>query len=344
MEARTATPGPITVSGVLVLPAGTSAELYAGPSANSSIIGRVPSGATVPLLGPAVPAEGHPGYYWYNVAVGGISGWVFHQEIGARPKATVSGNFVLGPGRSGVLFASPGSNSQIVGRVPTGATLFLLGPVVPADGRAGFYWYNAQYGGVTGWLFLEDIGDTPIIVASEQTASTTPSSAPILPVSPSYAASNTQATPLQTGRWIDPQGRFTIEVPRTWRVTRDATVSSNVVELDSGDDVFVFIDVYAQDGPARQGIEGFHQRHLSSTTRTYTDGNITDVAFGGASSGALMGYQSTSNSDRSDIHTGTVWYLDSGDRQFVIEAYATGATFRRLDEVNAIVSSIEFGR
>lgn len=177
--------------------------------------------------------------------------------------------------------------------------------------------------------------DIPLKIAPRPTPTPLPTLAPTVPPTPRPASANLTA-------WTDPEGRIRLQYPSSWKATRDNS-TGNVLEVDSPDDVFLFVNIFNLDRPASEGIQGFHQRHVTSTTRSYTDGSIQTTRVGGAS-GAVMGYLSANKSGNPDPHAGKVWYVDSGGKQFVIEVYATGTSLRRTDEINAIINSITFLR
>lgn len=55
-----------------------------------------------------------------------------------------------------------------------------------------------------------------------------------------------------------------------------------------------------------------------------------------------MEFQTVSVKNAADVHTGVVWYIDGPDRQYVIEAFASGTTFRSRDVISSIITSIRF--
>ncbi len=158
-------------------------------------------------------------------------------------------------------------------------------------------------------------------------------------------------TPVPTQRpatattWTDSERKISIAyIDQQWRATRDASDQYNILELDSVDGVFLYLSKYTRGtaqsaGNALMGIQGYRDRQAKRTDRTYTQGSIQQGrADGGAA--ASMEFQSTSKTNRSDVRTGIAWYIDGPDRQFVIEAFANGTTFRRRDEVATMINSI----
>ncbi len=128
-------------------------RLRSGPGTTYSITGRLPSGATVPVLGRSAASD------WFQVTYSGLTGWV------AASYCTVSGDLsavpVTEPAAPAVLSATgvtaaavqslriraePGFNGRTIGLLPAG-----LG--VPVAGRnEANSWLQIIYNGAPGWV------------------------------------------------------------------------------------------------------------------------------------------------------------------------------------------------
>jgi hypothetical protein len=165
---------------------------------------------------------------------------------------------------------------------------------------------------------------------------------PTIPVTrlPQPTPARQPITGQQTNVWKDTQGRIQIKYPNGWKATVDPSSPGNILELDGPDNVFFYINIYSRDSAAGTALQGFHARHLASTTRNYNDEAIISTRVGGAPA-ATMRYSSKLK-DGSDPHTGAVWYVDSGNNQFVFEVYAVGTAASHADDINAIMASVSF--
>lgn len=153
-----------------------------------------------------------------------------------------------------------------------------------------------------------------------------------------------KAIPRPTVPWTDSERIISLAYPQEWRATRNATDQNNILELDSPDGVFFYLSKYPQSrsnsaNSVWAGINGYRDRQLKRTDRSYQQGPIGKTSVDGGYE-AFMEFTSVSRSNPSDIRTGVVWYIEGDVQEFVIEAFATGPTFRRRNEVSAIIDTV----
>ena len=159
---------------------GTTMNFRADPMMTGSVIGSVPQGATVTVL------KSQNG--WDYISYNGVNGWIHGGNVSSQPAASTSASATgtaaassagSSSGSSGqtvkVLYgmnfrATPGMDGRIMGGVPAGTKVQLLGS---SNG-----WDKIVYNGVTGWIAsgrTTAVGSTASAAASVSTGSSSSS-------------------------------------------------------------------------------------------------------------------------------------------------------------------------
>ncbi len=151
--------GPVGPIGNVVNVRGLS--LRTGPYLGASLIGVLVPGIAYPVLAQNTDEGG--GYTWYQVRDGDKVGWAsgrylvvsngtppyattVFEQIDALPDTGVTGE----PNAFMNIRRRPSTRSQIIGQVPWGGRVTILGQTL----RAGVsYWMHIRYEGITGWIY-----------------------------------------------------------------------------------------------------------------------------------------------------------------------------------------------
>ncbi|MCL4255950.1 MAG: SH3 domain-containing protein [Anaerolineae bacterium] len=151
--------GPVGPIGNVVNVRGLS--LRTGPYLGASLIGVLVPGIAYPVLAQNTDEGG--GYTWYQVRNGDKVGWAsgrylvvtngtppyattVFEQIDALPDTGVTGE----PNAYMNIRRRPSTRSQILGEVPWGGRVTILGQTL----RGGVsYWMHIRYEGITGWIY-----------------------------------------------------------------------------------------------------------------------------------------------------------------------------------------------
>lgn len=236
--APTVSPASGTSTAGFVYRTTTSVNLRQAPSTTATILGTLPTGSLVTMLGSSTSADGHT---WARVQAGVLTGWISTRYIsptGSRvatptgvatvsptpsrtptagpsvPPAsgTSSAGFVYRTTTSVNVRQSPSTSATIIGTLPSGSMVVLLGDSAQANGHT---WVRVQAGTITGWMALQYLSATGSRVA-------TPTGVASITPTPSRTPTST-ATPTRTST---PNGTATRAA--------GGFISGDTVRVDSG--------------------------------------------------------------------------------------------------------------
>ena len=185
----------------------TSMNFRSEPFAAGSLIGSVPKGSTVTVLG---SQNG-----WDRVTFNGVTGWIHggnlsnqpaEQPAAANPSAviTASAGASTSAGesvkvRAGMNFrATPGMDGRIMDGIPAGTTIKYLGS---SNG-----WDKVVFNGVTGWIasgYTTPVSTSTTAAASSAASASTGAAASAGQYVKVRAGMNFRATPGMDGRIMD---------------------------------------------------------------------------------------------------------------------------------------------
>lgn len=137
-----------------------------GRSGSSVVIGEIPGGGVFSVLSGPTCADG---YYWWQVNYNGTIGWTaegqgstYWLEPQGPVSCTLAPRLTVGTqGRvvatSVALRSQPGTSwpSVVIGQMPLGGVFSVLAGPTCAN---GYYWWQVNYNGVTGWTAEGDVG------------------------------------------------------------------------------------------------------------------------------------------------------------------------------------------
>ena len=136
---------------------GNTLSLREGPGTDYGILLGMEAGTTVAILDGPIYGEG---IGWYQVRVGGAVGWCSGDWL--LPPSAASGGgtrYVGGTEGSGLwLRDEPGFAGAVIGLIPDGGAVALLGTATHVD---GIDWSLLRYGGITGWSAAGYLNGTP---------------------------------------------------------------------------------------------------------------------------------------------------------------------------------------
>ncbi len=210
----TATPGANPVGSAVVTTQGLNLNLRNGPSTGAAVVGSIPSGATVDVMGAAQAG-------FLPVRYNGTTGWASSSwlRVSTSPTPTATATPVTPtatpvtptatatatstPGTSPVgtaqvitdglnlnLRNGPSATATIIGRMPPGATVDVMGAA-----QAGFL--PVRYNGTNGWASAEwlSVSASPTPTATATPVTPTPTATP---VTPTATATSTPGGPTGT--------------------------------------------------------------------------------------------------------------------------------------------------
>ncbi len=187
-------------------------------------------------------------------------------------------------------------------------------------------------------------------------ATPTPLSAPSIPAvvptviptpSPTIPPPASVVTPAgsdttQTTFWAETDRRVTLSYPRPW-TSIPPPAPTEVLELDSKDGVHFNVYIAKATGTPMEGLTGYRDRQNRRPDRAYFFKESQTGSLGGVAS-VTAAYQSVSKKDAADVHTAEVVYVNNDGWAFTFEYFTDGTTWRRLDEIRAMMQSVSFRR
>lgn len=129
---------------------------------DSVILGQIPGGGVFSVL--EGPTCGWDGRNWWRVNYNGVVGWTPEGEgniywlqpvssgqtvCSPAPRLVVGTAAYVLPGPANLIRSQPTRSSAVVGRMPGGSFFHVIGG--PQCGPEGRYWWQVQYGSITGW-------------------------------------------------------------------------------------------------------------------------------------------------------------------------------------------------
>ncbi len=188
---------------------------------------------------------------------------------------------------------------------------------------------------------------TPTAVATVRptaaaTVAATATRAPSATAAPTIARPTTAPTAAPGGlaTFTDPKNLVRLQYPSGWKVTTDADVQSNVLELDGPDDTFFFVDIYdPQTGTSvADEVQNIRDVHAKSTDFAYVDGPVSDSKVGGEPAKTFP-FTYTAKKPGATTLNGQIWEVNHGGKEFLLTANA-GAAHKA--EIDAIIASLTF--
>ena len=142
-----------------------------------------------------------------------------------------------------------------------------------------------------------------------------------------------------TAVWTDPNGVIRLQHPASWTETTDSGVKENVLELDSPEGTFFYVDIYEPASSLDTEIAEFRKSHTNSTLRTYTDGPTTELKIGGEPAKSFAFTYVPKDKPNTPPASGQLWVVNRGGKEYVLIVLGIG---QQRATVDAIVASITF--